>query len=102
MQTLTLPHNLDRRRFLERTTRGLSSLALASLLNNQTDQALGDTVDGASNPANPLPHFAAKAKRVIYMLQSGAPSQVDLFDYKPTLKNLHLTELPDSVRQSQR
>ena len=102
MQTLTLPHNLDRRRFLERTTRGLSSLALASLLNNQTAQALGDTVDGASNPANPLPHFAAKAKRVIYMLQSGAPSQVDLFDYKPTLKNLHLTELPDSVRQSQR
>ena len=44
MQTLTL-HNLDRRRFLERTTRGLSSLALASLLNNQTAQALGDTVD---------------------------------------------------------
>ena len=102
MQTLTLPHNSDRRRFLERTTRGLSSLALASLLNNQTAQALGDRVDGASNPANPLPHFAAKAKRVIYMLQSGAPSQVDLFDYKPTLKNLHLTELPDSVRQSQR
>ena len=49
-----------------------------------------------------LPHFAPKAKRVIYLFQSGAPSQMDLFDYKPRLKEFHGTELPDSVRMGQR
>ncbi|WP_339746632.1 DUF1501 domain-containing protein [uncultured Rubinisphaera sp.] len=59
--------------------------------------------------ANPVPdvvsqlsQFAPKAKRVIYLLQSGAPSQVDLFDYKPSLNKLDRTELPDSIRQGQR
>jgi hypothetical protein len=47
-------------------------------------------------------HFAARAKRVIFLFQSGAPSQVDLFDYKPGLANLRGTELPDSIRQGQR
>ena len=49
-----------------------------------------------------LPHFAPKAKRVIYLFQSGAPSQMDLFDYKPRLKDLATTELPESVRGGQR
>ena len=49
-----------------------------------------------------LPHFAPKAKRVIYLFQSGGPSQIDLFDYKPRLEQLHGMELPDSVRQGQR
>jgi hypothetical protein len=48
------------------------------------------------------PHFAPKAKRVIYLFQSGAPSQMDLYDYKPLLNEKHGQELPDSVRKGQR
>ena len=47
-----------------------------------------------------LPHFPPKAKRVIYLFQPGAPSQLDLFDYKPNLAKLRGTELPDSVRRA--
>ena len=49
-----------------------------------------------------VPHFAPKAKRVIYMFQSGAPSQIDMFDYKPMLEKFHGQDLPDSVRKGQR
>src|SRR6202035_2248361 len=49
-----------------------------------------------------LPHFPAKAKRVIYLHQSGAPSQLDLFDYKPGLRKLQGTEVPASIRMGQR
>ncbi len=49
-----------------------------------------------------LPHFAPKAKRVIFLFQSGGPSQMDLFDHKPGLKQLAKTELPDSIRMGQR
>jgi hypothetical protein len=49
-----------------------------------------------------LPHFAAKAKRVIYLFQSGGPSHLDLFDYKPTLAKVSGTDLPESVRGGQR
>jgi len=49
-----------------------------------------------------LPHFAPTAKRIIYLHQSGAPSQIDLFDYKPKLSALSGSELPDSIRQGQR
>ncbi len=48
------------------------------------------------------PHFPAKAKRVVYLFQSGGPSHLELLDYKPKLKELHGTELPDSIRQGQR
>ena len=93
--------NLDitRRHFFGRSSTGLGTMALASLLN--PNLLSGD------QPANPavagkFPNFAPKAKRVIYLLQSGAPSQVDLLDYKPSLEKLHLTDLPDSVRGGQR
>src|SRR5437879_2087172 len=49
-----------------------------------------------------LPHVPPQAKRVIYLFQSGAPSQMELFDHKPKLKDLRATELPDSIRQGQR
>ena len=49
-----------------------------------------------------LPHFKPRAKRVIYLFQSGAPSQMELFDHKPKLAELRGTELPDSIRQGQR
>lgn len=86
----------NRRQFFGRATAGIGSIALASLLNPQL-------LSGASGQALPgLPHFAPKAKRVIYLLQSGAPSQVDLFDYKPSLEKLHMTNLPPEVRGGQR
>jgi hypothetical protein len=70
---------------------GLGGAALASLLQE----------DGLALPADPaaprLPHFAPKAKRVIYLLQNGAPSHVDLFDYKPKLKEWHGKQIPDEV-----
>src|SRR6202035_1787254 len=56
-----------------------------------------------SNPGLPdLPHFPPKAKRVIYLFQSGAPSQMELFDYKPKLSDYRGAELPDSIRMGQR
>ncbi|MFN6303291.1 MAG: DUF1501 domain-containing protein, partial [Planctomycetota bacterium] len=63
-------------------------------------QLLGSSLraDGARQE----PHFAPKAKRVIYLFQSGGPSQLELMDYKPKLKELHGTELPDSIRNGQR
>ncbi|MBI3281733.1 MAG: DUF1501 domain-containing protein, partial [Acidobacteria bacterium] len=52
--------------------------------------------------AEGAPHFPARAKRVIYLFQSGAPSQMDLFDHKPVLEKLRASELPDSIRRGQR
>ncbi len=98
---LPLANTETRRQLLGRASRGLGSVALASLLNHDLPAETAD-LESQAAIASSLPHFAPKAKRVIYMLQSGAPSQVDLFDYKPSLDKLHLTELPDSVRQSQR
>jgi hypothetical protein len=82
-----------RRHFFSRTATGVGLAALASLL---ADDARADVA------APVLSHFAPKAKRVIYLFQSGAPSQLDLFDHKPGLANLGGTELPDSIRQGQR
>jgi hypothetical protein len=70
----------------------MGAVALASLLGR--DAATGSEV--------PLPQALAKAKRVIWMFQSGAPSQMDLFDYKPRLQEFHKQELPDSIRMGQR
>ena len=69
------------------------SAALASLLS--------PTASAAEKMAG-LPHFAPKAKRVIYLFQSGGPSQLEMLDYKPELPKLHGSELPDSIRQGQR
>src|SRR5262245_26514600 len=65
--------------------------------------ALGTLLAHDSGAAESLvTHHAAKAKRVIFLFQSGAPSQLDLFDYKPKMADLRGTELPDSIRQGQR
>lgn len=86
---------MSRRQVLKRFGMGLGGLALADLM------ASGAS---ASDDAGRLgaPHFPAKAKRVIYLFMSGAPSQMDLFDYKPLLNERHGEELPDSVRGTQR
>ncbi|HET6881981.1 MAG TPA: DUF1501 domain-containing protein [Pirellulales bacterium] len=88
---------ISRRRFFTGSAAGLGAIALASLLNEDT---LGGEPALGGLPG--LPHFPAKAKRVIYLFQSGAPSQLDLFDYKPRLADLRGSELPDSVRMGQR
>jgi len=91
----------NRRQLFGRVSTGIGSLALASLLNPQLLAA--PQKSAAARGALPgLPHFAAKARRVIYLLQSGAPSQMELLDYKPSLKKLHGKPLPDSIRQGQR
>ena len=84
----------SRRQFLG-SGLGLGAMALAALW--QEDLRAQST---GSQPG--LPHFTPRAKRVIYLFQSGAPSQMDLFDYKPRLDNLRGTELPDSIRRGQR
>ena len=83
---------LNRRTFIERSATGLGTAALASLLAR----------DAVANPGSTLSHAVAKAKRVIWMFQSGAPSQLDLFDSKPKLLDVHKQELPDSIRMGQR
>ena len=88
---------LTRRYFFGKASAGLGVAALANLLGRDLRAAEG------TGPGLPgLPHFPPKAKRVIYLFQSGGPSQMELFDYKPRLKDLATTELPDSVRQGQR
>src|SRR5262245_36784881 len=89
--------NMTRRRFFGRSAYGLGIAALSHLLN---ENGFGQDEKVGALPG--LPHFAPKAKRVIYLFQSGAPSQLELFDYKPLLRNLRGTELPASVRQGQR
>ncbi|WP_435007698.1 DUF1501 domain-containing protein [Tundrisphaera lichenicola] len=89
-----------RRQFLGRSTSGIGVMALASLLNR--DLFAGTTDGRQSLGALPELHFAPKAKRVIYLFMSGGPSQIDLFDPKPVLKQRTNEELPDSVRNGQR
>ncbi len=88
-----------RRRFLSTMGMGVGSVALGSLL--MPDLFGGkNTDDNAFAPG--IPHFAPKAKRVIYLFQNGAPSQQVLFDYKPKLRELTGQEIPPSVRGTQR
>jgi hypothetical protein len=88
-----------RRRFLSTMGMGVGSVALGSLL--MPDLFGGkNTDDNAFAPG--IPHFAPKAKRVIYLFQNGAPSQQELFDYKPKLRELTGQEIPPSVRGTQR
>ncbi len=83
---------LNRRVFLRNGSAALSATALAGLLPR----------DAKAGPGHGFPNFPAKAKRVIYLFQSGAPSQMDLFDPKPGMKEHHGKDLPDSIRKGQR
>ena len=82
-----------RRQFLGRACAGAGTAALASLLGARARAAPG--LPG-------FPNFAPKARRVIWLTQAGAPSQIDLFDHKPNLKDQFDKDLPDSIRQGQR
>ncbi len=91
--------NVNRRHFLGKLSVGLGSAALGSLL-------VPDLFKGGKDQANELPlgvtHFAPKAKRVIYLFQNGAPSQLESFDYKPKLREMFGEDLPASIRNGQR
>ncbi|MCA9209417.1 MAG: DUF1501 domain-containing protein, partial [Planctomycetales bacterium] len=94
-------HQLDsratRRHFFGQL--GIGAAALGSLLHaDLAARELPNRIGGLAD----IPHFAPKAKHVIYLFQSGAPSQMDLFDYKPELADRRSEELPESVRQGQR
>ena len=101
-----LTASLTRRHFFGKSAAAIGTAALAALLcpargaDSKKDSAAKNSIriGGLDN----IPHFAPKAKRVIYLFQSGGPSQIELFDPKPLLKEKHGSELPDSVRMGQR
>src|SRR6266508_3683447 len=84
--------HVTRREFFGRGATGIGTAALAWLL--ARDGHAAETSPGASRLPG-LPHFAPKAKRVIYLFQNGAPTHVELFDFKPRLKALHGQPVPD-------
>ena len=85
---------MHRRAFLNHSASAMGAAAIAGLMAR-------DNQSKASAAAQ-LTHFAPKAKRIVYLFQSGGPSHLELLDYKPNLKKLHGTELPDSIRHGQR
>ncbi len=89
---------MTRRHFFGRCSTGIGVAALGSLLSPHALAALTCPAQGGIS----CPHFAPRAKRIIYLFMSGGPSQIDLFDYKPQLQAQHGDELPDSVRMGQR
>lgn len=98
--------NQTRRHFLKHSSRvGLGAAALTTLLGSNPVNAASRAEENGPGYAPGVPgptHFPAKAKRVIYLCQSGAPSQIETFDYKPSLEKLDGTELPASIRMGQR
>jgi hypothetical protein len=102
----------SRRHFFSRTSLGLGSAVLASLLAENAEASEGpahdiarprkEAIDLASGGVLAAPHYPPKAKRIIYLFMSGGPSQLDLFDYKPVLNQLNGSDLPESVRMGQR
>ena len=84
------PLSINRRHFFGKSATGLGSLALSSMLT------------GLVQIPGPKKSLAPKAKRIIYLFQSGGPSQLDLFDYKPLLNKKNGEQLPDFVRDGQR
>ncbi|MBO9730151.1 MAG: DUF1501 domain-containing protein [Chitinophaga sp.] len=91
--------NMNRRKFLSRLSLGVGSLALGSLLIPDIF-GKGGAEEAPFIPG--VPHFAPKAKRIIYLFQNGAPSQLESFDYKPKLREMMGQELPPSIRMGQR
>jgi uncharacterized protein (DUF1501 family) len=92
-----LPFPPNRRKFLSHFGMGLGAVALADMLPAEARAA-----QAPDRGVLGRPHFAPKAKRVIYLFMSGGPSQIDLLDHKPLLNQRHGEELPDSVRGGQR
>ena len=93
----------NRRQFFQGAGLKLGGLALAQIAGQRALAAAKTEVNGDVHPSLPgFPHFAPKAKRLIYLHMNGAPSQIDLFDKKPRLTDYFDQELPDSIRNGQR
>src|SRR5262245_33842321 len=90
---------LTRRQFFAKGALGIGGAALAPLLDTR-----GRAPPGANSFCGlpGLPHFAPKAKRVIYLLHNGGPPHVDMFDYKPEMEKWRGKEIPESVHKNQR
>ena len=107
-----LKRNWDRRNFLIKTSMGIGAVALGSLLGNglfgKTSKVTATANTGTADETleaeilRAIPHFAPRAKRVVYLFMAGGPSQLETFDYKPKLVDMFGKPLPDSVRQGQR
>ncbi|MDA1016928.1 MAG: DUF1501 domain-containing protein [Planctomycetota bacterium] len=94
---------LNRRQLLANSARPLGAAALALLSDRGASALAAPQVAAATRQGLPgLPHFAPKAKRVIYLFMAGGPSHIDTFDYKPELREIHGKQLPASVRMGQR
>jgi len=91
--------NANRRKFISRMSLGLGSAALGSLL---IPDLFGVKESAEDAIMKAVPHIAPKAKRVIYLFQNGAPSQLETFDYKPMLRERMGEDLPESIRNGQR
>jgi len=103
-----LARSITRRQFFGRSSTGIGAAALASLLGEDMIAGPPDTTNKSlvepSDDHGSLgqPHFAPKAKRIIYLYMSGAPSQIDMWDYKPKMAEWYDKDLPESIRQGQR
>ena len=100
-------YGMNRRAFLSKSSMGIGVAALSSLLGytfftKSKNGVLTSTSGGGLQGILDKPHFAPKAKRVIYLFQSGGPSQLELFDHKPLLNKRRGEDLPESVRKGQR
>ncbi|MBA4148257.1 MAG: DUF1501 domain-containing protein [Verrucomicrobia bacterium] len=95
---------INRRHFFKTTGLAMGRIALAGMMFPQLARAGGvNRAIGRSHPGLPdLPHFAPKAKRMIYLFMNGGPSQMDLLDHKPGLQKIFDSDLPESIRQGQR
>ncbi len=89
-----------RRHFFGKAASGVGAIALAHLLGR--DLSASDAPKPALGGLDGLPHYAPKAKRVIWLFQSGGPSQIETFDPKPGLAELRGQDLPESIRKGQR
>ena len=101
-----LERQLTRRYFFDECRLGVGKLALAGLLGSEYTFASPPSASARQATVNPLaaraPHYAPKAKRIIYLFQNGAPSQLESFDYKPVLNKRFGEDLPESIRKGQR
>ena len=91
----------SRRNFLRKSSLGFGSIALSSILSPSLGVAKNFSSPNIFS-TNGLPHFIPKAKRVIYLFQSGGPSQIETYDYKPLLEKWHGSEIPQSLKETQR
>ena len=94
-----LKHKIEvttRRDFLKKSSLGFGSIALSSILGPNFGSAQ-NTLPQMNPMAGRTPHFVPKAKRVIYLFQSGGPSQIETYDYKPALSKWHGKEIPPSL-----